>query len=421
MISQNYLTTSTGKLHKLNTINDIDKKEKVLYYKLTNFAVAKYYGGTYTDFRVSGKYSQSLNFDVYFVLPIIEKSLQKITTTPKYWYGVNFKEKISNKISDSEKEKKYEIFYNESLEKIKTYDFYAQDHFERTPTSDAKENYIKAIKARTKESTKVDFIILEPVKEKYENRNGNKLAWSFGSFAIGFTILLFALIWPNYSELEMKRFKSRKKPKDDDLADMLYYLIPKGTHFITSILINLNILIFLLMVFSGIDILSPRGSELLQWGANRRHETVSGEWWRLVTSMFLHGGAMHLFLNISGLVIAAIFIEPLLGRKKSLVLYILSGIFGSLASIVWYPNTLSVGASGAIFGLYGAILGLLLTNSFPKSGKHGIFIMIGIYVFVNLLWGLTGGIDNAAHIGGVVSGFLLGIALSKITNKNKHR
>lgn len=129
--------------------------------------------------------------------------------------------------------------------------------------------------------------------------------------------------------------------------------------------------------------------------------------------MFLHGGFMHLFLNISGLVIAAICIEPILGRIKYFILYLLTGLCGSLASILWYPNTVSVGASGAIFGLYGAILGLLLTNAFPTGIKRGIRMMIGVYVASNLLWGLTGGIDNAAHIGGLLSGAVIGIMLYK--------
>ena len=129
---------------------------------------------------------------------------------------------------------------------------------------------------------------------------------------------------------------------------------------------------------------------------------------------------MHLILNIYGLVLAAIFVEPILGRKKYAILYIVSGLCGSLASIWWYSNTVSVGASGAIFGLYGAILGLLLTDAFPKGGKKGMFIMIGIYVGINLLFGLTGGIDNAAHIGGLLSGGLLGIILYKLDNENKN-
>jgi len=418
-VSQGYLTTATGKLKELSTIKDIEKTEKARYYKLTNFSVAPYYGGTYTDFRQSGKYNQYLNFDIYFATPILKDTSERINDIPKYWYGVKFKEQISNKISNEEKEKKYEVFYDECIDKMNKYEFHSLDHFKRKPTSDDRQNYLKAIEARTKQTADDNFIVLEPIQERFEDRNGNKFAWIFGSFGIGLAVLLFSLIWPGYSETERKRFLSGKKPKQDDVVDMLSYLIPKGDHFATSIILDLNILVFLLMIFSGIHIISPNGLELLQWGANRRLETTGGEWWRLLTSMFLHGGIMHLILNISGLVIAAIFVEPLLGRKNYFILYILSGLCASLASIWWYPNTISVGASGAIFGLYGAILGLLLTNAFPEGGKKGISLMIGIYVGINLLWGLTGGIDNAAHIGGLLSGGLIGIILYKLDDGKK--
>ena len=419
-ISQAYMTTATGKLQELSDIKEIGKVEKTRYYKLSDFSVAPYFGGSYTDFRTSGKYNQNLNFDVYFVTPILSDTTERINAIPKFWYGVKYKEQISNKISNEEKERKYKAFYDECIRKMNEYDFHSLDHFERKPTSDDRQNYLKAIEARTKQKADNNFIVLEPVQEKYEDRNGKKLVWIFGSFGIGFAVLLFSLIWPGYSETERKRFIQGKKPKRDDLVDIFNYLIPRKEHFATSIILDLNLLVFLLMVFSGINIISPNGQELLHWGANRRIETTSGEWWRLLTSMFLHGGIMHLFLNIYGLVIAAIFVEPLLGRKKYFILYVLSGLFGSLASIWWYPNIISVGASGAIFGLYGAILGLLLTNAFPKNGGKGILVMIGIYVGINLLWGLTGGIDNAAHIGGLLSGAIIGIILYKNDNGKKN-
>jgi rhomboid protease GluP len=413
-ISQAYLTTATGKLETLTRVKEIDKVEKVRYYKITNFSVATYYGCSYTDFRVSVKNSSDLTFNIYFIAPIIDDTLEHITETPKYWYGVKFKKQIRNKISKEEKDSKYKEFYDQCLNKMNNYNFHSLDHFERKPKSDDRTNYLKAIKARLNQPIDESFIVLEPIQETYESRNGNKFAWIFGSFGIGFGVLLFSLIFPTYSETERNRFLSGKKPKHDDLVDMLNFLIPKGTHFATSIIVDLNIIVFLIMIFSGVDIISPNGKELLDWGANRRFETATGEWWRLLTSMFLHGGIMHLILNISGLVLAAIFVEPLLGRKNYFILYILSGLCGSFASILWYHNTVSVGASGAIFGLYGAILGLLLTKAFPDQGKKGILLLIGVYVIINLLWGLTGGIDNAAHIGGLISGALIGITLYKL-------
>ena len=133
--------------------------------------------------------------------------------------------------------------------------------------------------------------------------------------------------------------------------------------------------------------------------------------------MFVHGGIMHLFLNIYGLVIAAIFVEPIFKRVKYFLLYFISGICGSLASIFWYENTVSVGASGAIFGLYGAILGLLLTSAYPPNEKKGILLFVGPYIGINLLYGMLGGIDNAAHIGGLVSGAIFGVILFTLNKK----
>jgi len=420
LVSQSYLTTATGKLQKLSNIKEIEKTEKSRYYKLAYFNVVPYYSGSFTDVGTSGNYNQDLNFDVYFVTPIIADSVVIITEIPKYWYGVKYHERISNRIRDEEKEKKLQDFFYSCALKMNNYNFYALDHFERTQTSNNRQNYLKAIESRIKRKTDDKFIVLEPVQEKYEDRCGNKFVWIFCSFGIGFALLLLLLIWPGYSEIEQKRFLNGMKPKQDDLIKMLNFLIPKGDHVATSVILDLNIFIFLLMILSGIHIISPNGQELLQWGANRRIETTSGEWWRLFTSMFLHAGIMHLILNISGLIIAAIFVEPLLGRKNFFILYILSGLCGSLASIWWYPNTISVGASGAIFGLFGAILGLLLTKAFPEGSKKGIFTMFGIYVGINLIWGLTGGIDNAAHIGGLFSGALIGIILFEFDEEQKN-
>ncbi|BEG99803.1 hypothetical protein BSYN_20680 [Bacteroides sedimenti] len=200
------------------------------------------------------------------------------------------------------------------------------------------------------------------------------------------------------------------------MTEILKYLIPRDEHFITSIIIDLNLIVFILMVLAGVDIMSPNGKELLQWGANLRSATTDGEWWRLFTSMFVHGGLIHLSCNIYGLVLAGLFVEPIFGRKNYLIIYIISGLLGSIASILWYNATISVGASGAIFGLYGAILGLLLTNAIPKTGKKLILSLIGFFVVINLLMGLTGGVDNAAHIGGLVSGTIIGLILYKIKN-----
>lgn len=412
IVSNAYLKTASGNLETLDAIDQLNQKDIPRYVSIQEVELDRQYGSAHTEFRASGKRNQYLNFDSYFVYPFSKKSKNNI----QYWYGVKFHEQISNKIEPEEKEEKYQVFLKQAVKDFESYDFNKASYLEILPHSDDRQGFLKAIEL-VSEYTNTKPMILEPKEGSYEARNGRKFEWIFGSFGIGFSLFLFTLIFPQYVKEEHERQLKGIKPKSDDLVDMLKYLIPKKEHFATSIILDINIIVFLVMIFSGIHIVSPNGLEMLEWGANRRSETTSGEWWRLISSMFLHGGVMHLLLNIYGLVMAAIFVEPIFGRAKYFLLYFTSGICGSLSSIYWYENTTSVGASGAIFGLYGAILGLLLTKEFD-GGKKIMLLLIGPYVAINLLFGLTGGIDNAAHIGGLISGAFVGLILYQFVDEN---
>lgn len=415
IISQSYLSTATGKLLHLYSIKEISSSAKVKYYKLDKFAVATHFAGTYTSYSTSGRYNEHFNFDIYFVTPILVDSAIKLESIPKYWYGVKYSKQISNGKSAQEKEEIYKEFYQESLAKMIKYPFYLLDHIERTPKSSDLKNYLLAIEGSTQQSAGNDCVILEPVFDKYANRNGNILFWIFGSFGIGIVFLMFALIWPNYSESEKERFTKGIKPRRDELSIFVNYFVPKGTHFVSSIIADLNILVFLIMFFSGVGVFSINARDLLEWGANRRYDTIGqNEWWRLITNIFIHGGIFHLIMNISGLAIAAFLIEPVLGRKKYIALYILSGFCASISSVLWYANAISAGASGAIFGLFGGVFALLLLKKFNSINTDFLFTSTVIYVIVNLLWGLIGGVDNAAHIGGLISGFLITLLLNEL-------
>lgn len=419
LISQSYITTATGKLETLTNINEIHHKEKQRYYKINRFYVPQGDAAVYVDFNTSGKHNNHLNFDVYFVSPLLKNKDETITINHKYWYAVEHHKQVSNHLSDQEKDNQFKSFYRACLMEMKNYDFHKMDHFERIPTSSDKMMFAKAIENGIGKPIDDSFVILKPVFETYESRSGDKFIWIFGIFGIGLSAFLLLLTWPAFNKLQYDNFLKGKKPKNDDIVDMLKYLIPKGDHFITSILIDLNILVFLAMLISGVNPISPSAATLLEWGGNRRYDTLNGEWWRLVTSMFLHGGLIHIISNIVALAIAAIYIEPVFGRTKYALLYIISGLCGSIASIMWHENTVSVGASGAIFGLFGAILALLFSNAYKKFEKKIILIMIGTYVGLNLIIGLTGNIDNAAHIGGLISGGISGFLLYKTSNNTQ--
>ena len=183
---------------------------------------------------------------------------------------------------------------------------------------------------------------------------------------------------------------------------------------ITPILILLCVIVFIAMYIWG------NGSEdtltLIMFGANNRYLVQAGEVWRLATSMFLHIGIIHLFVNMYSLYIIGRQLESFIGKFKFLVVYLGSGIIGSLLSVVVHSN-LSAGASGAIFGLLGSLLYFgyhyrLYLGSVLKTQIIPVIV-------VNLLIGfMVPGIDNFAHIGGLVGGYLITMALG-VPGKSK--
>jgi rhomboid protease GluP len=195
---------------------------------------------------------------------------------------------------------------------------------------------------------------------------------------------------------------------------------PTKGYFVTPILINLNIAIFLVMALSGVGVFFPDSESLVSWGANFRPLTLNGEWWRLVTNCFLHIGIFHLLMNMYALLYIGILLEPYLGRVRFLALYLLTGIAASVASLWWHDLTISAGASGAIFGMYGIFLALLTTKLIDESARKPLLTSILIFVGYNILNGVKGGIDNAAHIGGVLSGIILGYSIIPSIRSNNN-
>lgn len=220
-----------------------------------------------------------------------------------------------------------------------------------------------------------------------------------------------------YTEIE-KEFVSEEEniinrsplSQKEKVSEFLSLFKPTEGYFITPILLNVNIAIFILMAITGVNIIIPDNESLLLWGANFRPDTLDGEWWRLMTSCFLHIGVFHLLMNMYALMYIGLLLEPYLGKSRFLSAYLLTGIAGSVASLYWNEFTISAGASGAIFGMYGVFLAMLTTNLIEKSARKALLISIAVFVGYNLLNGLKGGIDNAAHIGGLLSGLLIGYA-----------
>ncbi len=187
--------------------------------------------------------------------------------------------------------------------------------------------------------------------------------------------------------------------------------------YVTPALIGINVLVYLIMIINGVDFMEPKVDALLRWGADFGPTTLTaGQWWRMFTSMFLHIGLIHIAFNMFVLFQAGPFVERLLGNVTFLVVYLVSGLTGALASLAWNPYVVSAGASGAIFGVYGALLGFLLlsrNDTVPPETVGPLTRSALIFLGYNVIYGvLNKGTDLAAHAGGLVGGFICGAVLS---------
>jgi rhomboid protease GluP len=221
----------------------------------------------------------------------------------------------------------------------------------------------------------------------------------------------------NQDPLQHDPFFNDRQPTLSAQDTIIYQRIAHRKPYAIYALIAINVLIFIAMVATGVHIMSPKSIDLIQWGAMTNVESFGDDKWRLFTSMFLHIGIIHLAMNMYVLW-QAYPLENIIGTRLFVPVYIISGLFGSLASMFYHTEPyVGAGASGAIFGVYGVFFALLLTKLIPTEYRNLMLKDIGIFIGFNLLYGTSAGVDNAAHIGGLVSGFVIGFMILPFVKK----
>lgn len=199
----------------------------------------------------------------------------------------------------------------------------------------------------------------------------------------------------NYYKSRLHERYHKRKKEDKDVFS-------RGKPFFTYILLVINTLIFIMLELNGG---STNTKTLIEYGAKYNPAIIEdNEWWRIITSMFLHIGSVHLFMNMLAVYFLGVAVERIYGSWRFILIYFLSGIGGGLASFAFTTNV-SAGASGALFGLFGALLffGLIHKRIFNQTMGKNLLIIIGI----NIVLGFTvPSIDMGAHIGGLITGFV---------------
>jgi len=175
-----------------------------------------------------------------------------------------------------------------------------------------------------------------------------------------------------------------------------------------AVIIGFNIVVFILMAVSARGL--PDGITGIRFGSNFTPLTLSGDWWRLITQNFIHFGVLHILMNTFALAQLGYISEHWLGKVGFIGAYTATGVCAGITSLLWHSEGVnSAGASGAIFGLAGINLGLVATGAIGAENRAELLKHFGQFILFGLFYGLQPGVDNAAHIGGLVSGLLFSL------------
>lgn len=191
---------------------------------------------------------------------------------------------------------------------------------------------------------------------------------------------------------------------------------------VMPVIIAINLAVFAWMLVSGVSAMTPQTIEIVDWGGNIAGLTLSGDWWRLGTSMFVHIGILHIAMNMIVLWDGGRIVEKMIGHWAFLAMYLTSGLVGSVVSLLWNDNVVSAGASGAVFGVFGCLLALLIRDCelLPKSVRNRLAKGAVFFMGYNFLFGLGAeGIDLGAHVGGFLAGIVCGFIVDLGVNRER--
>jgi rhomboid protease GluP len=206
-------------------------------------------------------------------------------------------------------------------------------------------------------------------------------------------------------QAEVRQFESR--------------MMPASRAIVTPALVLACAAVYIAMIATGASPFTPSSEQLVRWGANFGPAVIiDHQFWRLFTSMFVHIGLWHVLMNMLCLATSGRLVERLFGHFGFAALYVLSGLGGSIASVYSQPMTVGAGASGAVFGIFGGLLGFLAIrhHDIPLSVLKPMRGGAIAFLAYNMAFGATvPGISMSAHLGGLVTGFVCGLLMTAVS------
>jgi rhomboid protease GluP len=406
-----YLTQATGTLTALTKPSEVAQLAPTRFYSLKQGYAYKPGTGLEVTVTPAGKNNTQLHIQAYAACPVLASPADSSTRTAVLWIGWTSSKQISASLPTEEKEQLYKEFLTSCESEFRAADLDEYRYLARVTAADGKAEFQTAAQRSPFYHASGPLVLVEPQLEPFEQRTVPPLRYLAWTLGIGFGVYLFMLIFPKVATTtgEMWLAGGTSTPLWPQLRPII---LPRPGYRVTPLLVGSILLVYLAMVGARLGVTAFRSADLLRWGASSGLAVQQGEWWRLLSSTFLHGGLMHTLYNALALGMISWLVEPIAGAFRLLVIYLLSAIGAGLTSVWWHPETVSVGASGAIFGLFGAAIILSQSQRIPEEDRGSLLLIPLLFGVPSLLFGwFMPSVDNAAHLGGLATGLVVGAAL----------
>ncbi len=406
ILVQEYVQARIGAMARIADPSQVAAHPEARYFTISTLCLDVGHAVAHTRVATSGDHDEELNVTVYVAVPFCA------APADAPWLGTIFATTIDNRLDDKKKDAAYRAFLERSQHALDTTDPHLYRYLERVGFNVDRRGFLKALTDH-KIDAAAGAVFLAPHTEPFVRRGDGFLGGAV------FAFLAAAALWALMVFLAPLKPLAERKPEGPGLASAL--LLPTREAFGLPVLLDINLIVYLVMVLSGIGVFDFEIDDLIAWGASSGALDHGLGVIRLFTAMFVHAGFFHILGNIYGLIIAALFLTPVARNLRLLVCYVVCGLGGSILSASVHPDIVSVGASGAIFGLFGVLLTMIaLRDAKLVKLTRIVLINVGIFIGFNVIYDLTTpGIDNFAHIGGFLAGIPCGIMLWALDRREK--
>lgn len=410
--ARKFIQSAPYSLHSITSISNIDQKSPKRYYKIESASFTDEFGIVMPDINGRGA---SIELSAYAVTPFQDGDGNMQSDI---WLGEQHRMYLKARSISKDDFTLLQNAYIDSIQNISHGTLKAgKCYYEVIPQGSKRNNYLGAIYSvfYMDKTPIVLQCICTPFSSRYTGHLLLLLLYSLGGICIFiFTVLVTKLHWNNwYRYAYADKYWMSEEPETNKMQrGLLRYFIPsKHGLYITPILISLNVIYFLILVLAGKSILDLSAAEVDAFGGNSARGILSGELWRLLFNSFLHSGFAHIFGNMLSLAVIGSILEPYIGRKRFLITYLSCSLAGSINSLLWKMSAVSAGASIPIAGMYGMLLVLLISGKINKRDRL-ILSIVTVWDILELIMVFNEqNIDNGGHIGGYLTGCIVGAAI----------